>query len=580
MRFRAIRSDRSSFRTVTFDAGLNIILADKTARSSAKDTRNGVGKSLLIDIVHFCLGAEFNKSRLAVPQLHDWTFRLELEFDGHVVTASRSTGHPKAVVVTGDNEGLGLPIKVMGRERTSELDTQEWCDHLGRLTFGLAPPDSESPPKLSFRSLVSYFMRRDKQAFLSPFSFHARMGDDEQRVCNAFLLGLNWRYAQQWHMLKERRRVLNVLRRAAKSGLVEPLFGSRGKLEAERVRVASDVKKSADSLASFRVHPQYEYLEKKANGLTREIHDLANANLRDRRLLEMYQKSTQDEDVDDSRVEEVFREAQMVFPKHVSRRLRDVRQFHRDVVSDRRKFLAVEAGRLERVVVDRERLMGAKTNDRAELLETLNTHGALSEYTKLREIHDKLVVDLRDLERRLSNLKEFESGRSNLKIEQETLLQQTLHDLEQRTSTREKAMALFNSNSQALYDAPGNLIIEVDESGYRFGVDIKRSGSTGIESMKVFCYDLTLAQLWSEREPKPGVLVHDSTIFDGVDERQVAHALRRAAAEADARGFQYICSLNSDDVPDSEYLGDLDIAKHLRITLTDKVNGCLLGIRY
>jgi uncharacterized protein YydD (DUF2326 family) len=580
LRIRAVRSDHTTFRTVSFEAGFNVIMADKTARSSVKDTRNGVGKSLLVDIIHFCLGAEFGRSPLAVPQLHDWTFMLDLEIDGHNVTASRNTSRPKAILVSGDTAQLGLPTKVMGREGTSELGTQEWGDHLGRLTFGLIPQDDGVSPKPSFRSLMSYFIRRGKHAFLSPFTHHERMGEDEQRVCNAFLLGLNWHYAQQWHMLKERKRVLNALRRAAKSGLVEPLLGSRGKLEAERVRLAAEVRKTSDALASFKVHPQYDYLETKANSLTSEIHDLANANLRDKRLLEMYQGSSREEDPDDSSVEEVFREAQLVFPKQVSRRLRDVRQFHRDVVSDRRRFLADEAGRLERTVIARASLIESKTNDRAELLQTLKTHGALSEYTRLQEMHDKRVVDLRDLEKRLSNLKEFESGRSSLKIEQETLHQQALRDLEQRTSAREKAIALFNSNSQALYDAPGNLIVEVDENGYHFDVDIKRSGSTGIESMKVFCYDLTLVQLWSERQPGPGVLIHDSTVFDGVDERQVAHALRRASSEAVARDFQYICALNSDAAPDSRYLDGLDIARHVRVTLTDKVKGCLLGFRY
>jgi len=45
-------------------------------------------------------------------------------------------------------------------------------------------------------------------------------------------------------------------------------------------------------------------------------------------------------------------------------------------------------------------------------------------------------------------------------------------------------------------------------------VEIERSGSQGIDSMKVFCYDLVLAQLWSQREGKPGFLIHDSMIFE------------------------------------------------------------------
>ena len=53
----AVRCDHPSFNTVSFKSGFNVVLADKTNQSSIKDSRNGLGKSLLIEIIHFCLGA-------------------------------------------------------------------------------------------------------------------------------------------------------------------------------------------------------------------------------------------------------------------------------------------------------------------------------------------------------------------------------------------------------------------------------------------------------------------------------------------------------------------------------------------
>lgn len=55
-----------------------------------------------------------------------------------------------------------------------------------------------------------------------------------------------------------------------------------------------------------------------------------------------------------------------------------------------------------------------------------------------------------------------------------------------------------------------------------------------------------LAELWSTNKYSPGFLIHDSTIFDGVDERQRALALELAEKESRERRFQYICMLNSD----------------------------------
>ena len=73
----------------------------------------------------------------------------------------------------------------------------------------------------------------------------------------------------------------------------------------------------------------------------------------------------------------------------------------------------------------------------------------------------------------------------------------------------------------------------------------------------------------------------DSTIFDGVDERQRAEALELAARESLAHGFRYICTLNSDYVPRNEFSTGFQIEDfiHLRLTDADPA-GCLLGVRF
>jgi uncharacterized protein YydD (DUF2326 family) len=174
------------------------------------------------------------------------------------------------------------------------------------------------------------------------------------------------------------------------------------------------------------------------------------------------------------------------------------------------------------------------------------------------------------------------SRTKSAKIELETLRQKTQQDLEDRSSSKENAISLFNANSEALYDAPGNLIIEVGKNGYHFEVEIQRTGATGIENMKVFCYDLTLTQLWTEQPNHPGLLLHDSPMFDGVDERQKAAAWARAKAESERLGFQYICMVNTDDIPENEVMGGLDMRDPalVRAVLTDQPDGCLLGIRF
>mgnify|MGYP006310457889 CR=1 FL=1 len=52
----SVKSDKPSFRTIEFQPGFNVVLAERTKESTIKDSRNGLGKSTLIEIIHFCLG--------------------------------------------------------------------------------------------------------------------------------------------------------------------------------------------------------------------------------------------------------------------------------------------------------------------------------------------------------------------------------------------------------------------------------------------------------------------------------------------------------------------------------------------
>jgi uncharacterized protein YydD (DUF2326 family) len=279
-------------------------------------------------------------------------------------------------------------------------------------------------------------------------------------------------------------------------------------------------------------------------------------------------------------VSALYSEAGVVLPDLVKKRLEEVETFHRQLLQNRRAFLDEEVRRLEREHEATETQVRQKTAERAELLQTLKTNGSLDEYTRLQRMHLETVQKVNDLESRIQNLRNFESGIGEFKIKLAELVLKTQRDMAERDAVREEAIRQFNAISEALYDSPGRLILDTGETGFVFDIKIERSDATGIENMKVFCYDLMLAQLWSQRDASPQLLIHDSPLFDGVDERQRAHALHLAAKSSEENGFQYICLLNEDMIPTTEFPGDFSLDPYIRLRLTDQPDGCLLGIRF
>ena len=577
----AVRSNMPSFKDVEFAPGFNVVLADRTKESSERESRNGLGKTTLIEIIHFCLGSSAqNNKGLLVPQLKGWSFTVELRVNDRQLTVTRSTEEPGWINLNGDIGDWGNQYS--HQSGTLTFRVSDWNSKLGGLFFNLSNQEAVLKYQPTFRSLFSYLVRHGGGGFISPFTHHKNQKEWDKQVNNAYLLGLTWEHASQLQELKDEENLLNSLRRAAQSGLIEGMVGTLGNLEAERARLESLVKRQSESLRSFRVHPQYHEIEREANELTSKIHQLSNANLIDGRLLDLYRESLEeDHDPEVEEVHDIYQAIGITMPYLVRRRLAEVQDFHRQILANRRAYLKSELQRIEFSRSQRELQLQEAIERRAQLLVVLETHGALQEYTQLQELYLGVIASRHDINNRIANLKRFEQGKSEVRVKRELLLQSARRDFEERRLAREDSINIFNANSEVLYDAPGNLVLAVTNTGFSFDVEILRSGSQGIDNMKIFCYDLMLARLWARKQPFTSLLIHDSTIFDGVDERQVAHALELAKVESERWGFQYVCALNTDTLPSREFSPDFDLNGFVRLCITDESEeGGLLGIRY
>lgn len=360
------------------------------------------------------------------------------------------------------------------------------------------------------------------------------------------------------------------------------MMGSTGEVEARKIRLEAEIRDEEKLLTEFKVHPQYREIENEANEITGEIHELINMNISDKQVLEHYEESLKEEnDAEPQTVTKMFEEAGLVLPESVNKKLQDVMSFHKQVATNRRDFLSSEMERIRAIIAKREDNISRLTADRAENLQILQKHGALDEYSAIQNKHQTKVAQLKELNIRLENLKKFEQGKASIEMDQTVLQKQATTDLSERKAQRKRAILLFNSNSRALYEAPGTLSIDVTKTGYKFKVEIERSGSHGVGNMKIFCYDLMLAQIWANKRPNQIFLIHDSILFADVDERQTALALELAAKESEKQDFQYICTLNSDTLPEKDFSKDFHIYDYVRQTFTDATeDGALLGIRF
>lgn len=584
----SLSCDRPYFKTIEFKPGFNVILADRKTEASEKDSRNGLGKSTLIEIIQFCLGGNKGET-LQKPQLKNWSFTLKLDLNGEKYSVTRNTDNSNDIIIDGDCSSWPIEPTFDSEVGNKILSRNDWNEVLGSLMFDLQP-NYQYKYNPTFRSLISYFARKNGHsgAFLSPFQHFKNQLEWDKQVNNAFLLGLGWEFAAKLQELKDQGVLLSDIKKGleeAKPGSTPVLFNvlghNSGELESLKIRLQDQIEKEKTQLDTFRVVPQYEEIEKEANQITVDTHELVNRNISDKLLIEYYEANLKEEvDAEPSRIKNLYEEAGIIFTENITKSISDVLLFHKNVVANRKEYLQLEIQKIKQKIADRKKQIDDLTSRRSELLLALKAGGALQEWTELQNNHQTAVAQLKDVSNKLENLKKFEQGQSSITVDQELIKRNAKQDLNERKSQREAAILAFNNYSKALYSVPGTLSIDFTKTGFKFNVDIERSGSQGIDCMKIFCYDLVLAKLWAKKEEGQIFLIHDSLLFDSVDERQKAAALQLAASESEKEKFQYICTMNSDNVPRNEFR-DFNFDKYVIKTFTDaSERGGLLGIRF
>lgn len=581
-----LRANKKTFKTLVFKKGLNIILADSSESSSEKDSRNGVGKTSLIEILHFCLGGKAESGKGVIrDELSGWEFYLVIKLRGKRITVCRSVDLPSKIYVKGESlDSLPLQTK---KDETGEnyygVDT--FNKVLGSELFGLSHDDDRKFIP-SNRMLMSYFARKGLNAYTEAFKYFPMQKSWQTQVSQTYLLGLSHEIAREIAVCKEEKKALDDLKKSIETGVLDSLVGNIGQFESEIVNLDTQIEVSSQNLDEFKVHPQYKELEIELNLLTKEIQSLSNDNIIKMGLINSLESSFKSENSNEKSnlelIKKVYSEAGAVFKDSILRTIEEVQSFHSEIIKNRKDFFKDEIKKNKNIIKCNTDAIEIKSEKKSEIINILNEHKAIEELILLRQKHSKLITKRDIKKQKLNDLKKIRNSENEIKLKVQGISLRASQDYDERESDRKRLMKIFSSNTRELYEVAGSLIVNVDRGGYKFSIKIERDASAGVSKMEIFCYDMMLAEVWQSKKVKPGFFVHDSTIFSDVDERQIYSAVSMAKKKSEDLGFQYICLMNSDKVP-SELLSDKEnnIKSDIILRLKDDPEeDCLFGFRF
>ena len=475
-------------------------------------------------------------------------------------------------------------INIEGSRFLNEKDSfsnSGWGKLLGEKMFELDQiPDSDKRVP-TFRSLFAYFVRR-QGAFVTPQKQAAMQQVADYQVALLFMLGLDWRIASEWQEVRERERTITELKKAVGVGTFGRIVGKASEIRTE-LTVATDRLSGLKSrLAEFRVLPQYAELESEADQLTRTMSDLSNGNVIDMATVHDLERAIQIEAPPPlEELQNIYAEAGRALPDVAIKRYEAVRSFHESVIRNRRDYLAGELEAAKQRVAEREQKRLRLDERRAIVMGVLQDHGALSQFSQLQGEAARLGATVESLRQRFQAAEQMEGTKNELEIERNRLALRLRRDFSEQQERLSKAIIAFEKTSQRLYESAGRVHVNNTNNGPEFQFHMQGSRSKGIKNMQIFCFDMMLMRLCSDKGFGPGFMIHDSHLFDGVDGRQLISALKVGAETAQELDFQYIVTLNEDDAF-KETVADFKLADHVLSTvLTDaQEDGGLFGCRF
>lgn len=548
----AIESDLQSFKPVRLGSGLNVLLADKSPNSGDRQTRNSAGKTSLVELIHFLLGGKSSGALPCHEALKAYTFYGTFEFQGVQLRIGRSGNAPSKIIL---NEGqaisLGLNPKLDKKSGLHFVSNEVWKEFLGNRLFALPFPTKgtlfEQSYTPTFRSMIAYFIRRRGGFFRAEKQSEKQSSWDSQ-VNLSYLLGLDWTIPFELEKVRQRERQLEEIKKAAKGGAVGDIIGTVAELRPRVVRAEANVEKLRADLTAFRVVDSYREMSDRASAIRGEMLSIERNAVILKQTVDHLETTYKNEQPPTSTdVERLYKAVGVELPSLAVRRFEEVKEFHESVVANRRKRLKEQIQSIRHELSEAETRSMSLDAERSEILRFLDGSGALEDFTALHERLATLAVEAAALRERYKAAEILEGEKTELESDRINLKRRLQEDHQARQAQLDKAILIIGAAISNLYvDRTGEFVVAAKDNGPEFEITLQGDRGGGISQIEIFCLDLALLSLTADSRRGPGFLIHDSHLFDGVDERQVAIALQLGKSTAERIGGQYLITMNSD----------------------------------
>jgi uncharacterized protein YydD (DUF2326 family) len=561
-------------RNIKFKKGLNIILADTDipeASINKEADRNGTGKTLMIEIIDYCLFAQIGKRLKRLKNNRkDLSFSFELRHSNFV--SKRYLSDTNKDIFEFNNKRVEDPKNFL------------------RKFFWNINEDL-----VSFRQIFRYFLRYDKEK-----DFHSIYQKNNNKAIEfefilAILLQIHNHELNKLYLTIKNRNEYRNYKTQINSAITNEFPNlsispkNKKSVLAEKQILEAEVKDLELNLSSKQVLDVYTEMIDITNKKTIEIHEITYDVIFLKDKLNILQDTIKKIDndnkpiIDVEEITSIYNDVGIILGDYVVEKLEKIKEFHKLLEEDNKNILEKQILVIEKDVSEKENLKKRLIKERHEIQDILDKSTSSDEYDLINNRRYEKKSKLKTLEKIIQDIESLDEKTKDIEkwIEaQKDIYKKNLTD--HYSSKIEDIKTIFQENSKFLYGKnAGSVVIDVDKhKDHILDIDIQIHSpeSEGKELMKLYCFDMMLIELWAKKDKcNCKLLIHDSPMFNGVDVRKIVDAIKLGKKKSEELDFQYILAINSceafyDELKMNNIIEDNDII----VTLGDKDDKYLL----
>ncbi|ADW72804.1 Protein of unknown function DUF2326 [Rahnella aceris] len=560
-------SEPESFEEVKFQKGINLILGEK---NSSSNKTNGVGKTLLIEFLNFCLLKDFKNSRVSkIPEssLNKNTFIcLDFNIGSNRIISKRKTG------------AYNNPILIINNKTIEFSSIDDATQTLTKILFS-EENNSQHP---SFRAMMGPLIRDERSEFKSIIDcYDTELKIPPDLTPHLYLLGISVPiYLEIKEIIKEIKTLTETKRK-----LKNDIEGLTGKNISSAKSEINDLKSQTENIKfemeNLENSNSYDLVKDEVTILETNLSSLRTKRSILKAELSRINLFTGDNYIDDSEVIELYNQFKNGLGDFITKELNQVISFKKTIDNFQRNLLDARKEAISSEIKDLTNSIKQQNISYSEKIKVFDSSGGLHNLKTLVLIYQKKLEECSQLSALLKKHDDYDSQIKFKKSEKSTLI----IDLDESINLCEQTIIDFQEtilmmHEYVFYNKKCSLEINTVNTNKIINIELRidDDGSHSNEREKVFFYDMALLLTDDTYKRHPGILIHDN-IFD-VDHDTLIRSLNFLAEKASClKDVQYILTLNRDKINslDKKTL-KLDIDKYRRASLTK--NGRFLGKVY